>query len=187
VLNALAAAGLALAAGAPFQAVVEGLRGAEPVKGRQVAHTLATGAVLVDDSYNANPGSVAAAIAALAEAQKRDGVAGWLVLGDMAELGEGAGRLHAEVGALARSAGLAGLWTCGRLSAEAAVAFGEGARHHASQQALIESLAAALTTGVRCLVKGSRSAAMDKVVAALLANDKARIDAGYSGREGHAA
>lgn len=183
VLNALAATGLALAAGAPFAAVTDGLREAQAVRGRQVAHALASGAVLIDDSYNANPGSVAAAIATLAEAKKREGDEAWLVLGDMAELGEGAESLHADIGRLARGAGLNRLWTCGRLSAAASKAFGEDGRHHATQEALIAELRPALAAGMRCLVKGSRSSAMDKVVAALLAADAL----GGQGREGHAA
>ena len=167
VMNALAAAALALGAGAPFTAIVEGLRHAEPVKGRQVPHRLRNGAVLVDDSYNANPGSVAAAIAALAQA----GGEAWLVLGNMAELGEGAEDLHAGVGHQARTAGIARLWTHGALAAHASRAFGDGGRHFADQAALAQALRAELRNGVRCLVKGSRSSAMDKVVRAVLDAD----------------
>jgi UDP-N-acetylmuramoyl-tripeptide--D-alanyl-D-alanine ligase len=167
VMNALAASALALGAGAPFAAIVEGLRHAEPVKGRQITHVLGNGAVLIDDSYNANPGSVSAAIATLAA----DAGNAWLVLGDMAELGEGAAELHAETGAQAKRAGLARLITIGRLSAEASRAFGAGAQHFQDHQALIAALRAELTPGVRCLVKGSRSSAMDRVVMALLKQD----------------
>jgi UDP-N-acetylmuramoyl-tripeptide--D-alanyl-D-alanine ligase len=163
VMNALAASALALGAGAPFAAIVDGLRHAEPVKGRQIAHVLTNGAVIIDDSYNANPGSVAAAIATLAQHAHA-----WLVLGDMAELGEGAPQLHADIGMQARSAGLERLFTLGTLSAEASRAFGRYARHFQNQQALIDALRSELAPGVRCLVKGSRSSAMDKVVTALL-------------------
>jgi UDP-N-acetylmuramoyl-tripeptide--D-alanyl-D-alanine ligase len=164
VMNALAASALALGAGAPFAAIVEGLRNAEPVKGRQVPIRLRSGAVLIDDSYNANPGSVAAAIAALAQS----GGEAWLVLGNMAELGEGTESLHGGLGHQARGAGLARLWTVGELAAHASRAFGDGGRHFADQAALIAALRAELRDGVRCLVKGSRSSAMDKVVKALL-------------------
>jgi UDP-N-acetylmuramoyl-tripeptide--D-alanyl-D-alanine ligase len=164
IMNALAATGLALGAGAPLAAVVAGLRAAEPVPGRQIAHRLASGAVLVDDSYNANPGSVGAAIATLAQG----GGDAWLVLGDMAELGAGAPQLHAELGNQARRAGLSRLWTVGDLSRESSEAFGHGGRHFESQADLVEALRAELRDGVRCLVKGSRSSAMDRVVAALL-------------------
>src|SRR6478736_4194130 len=125
VLNALAASALAIAAGAGFDAVVEGLQQAEPVKGRQVATRLPNGATLIDDSYNANPGSVAAAIATLAQG----GGEAWLVLGDMKELGPDAEALHAQVGAQARAARLARLWTVGNLSAAASTAFGADGAH----------------------------------------------------------
>ncbi|WP_313213142.1 UDP-N-acetylmuramoyl-tripeptide--D-alanyl-D-alanine ligase [Stenotrophomonas acidaminiphila] len=164
VLNALAAASLALAAGIALPRVAEGLQQARPVAGRQVAHALPGGAVLVDDSYNANPGSLAAAIAALAAASEE----GWLVLGDMRELGPDAQALHAQSGTRAREAGLKRLYALGPLSAAAAAAFGEGGRHFDSHAALAAALEADLHAGVRCLVKGSRGSAMDKIVTALL-------------------
>ena len=168
VMNALAAAGLGLAAGAGLEHIVAGLEAAGPVPGRQVPHRLRGGAVLVDDSYNANPGSVAAAIEALAA----NGGPAWLVLGDMAELGEGAAAMHADIGDRARRAGLQALWATGGLSAEAVRAFGDGGRHFRDRDALAEALVTALASapaGLRCLVKGSRSSAMDEVVAAVLA------------------
>jgi UDP-N-acetylmuramoyl-tripeptide--D-alanyl-D-alanine ligase len=173
VRNALAATALALAAGAGFDAVVEGLNHAEPVKGRQISQRLPSGALLIDDSYNANPGSVAAAIATLAQG----GGAAWLVLGDMAELGEGAAGLHTEVGTQAKRAGIARLYTVGRLSSEASKAFGAGAKHFDSQAALIAELRRDLRGvpadgGLRVLVKGSRSSAMDKIVTALSAPEQ---------------
>ena len=171
VMNALAAAGLALGAGAALEHVVQGLQEAPAVPGRQVPHVLRSGVVLVDDSYNANPGSVAAAIAALAES----GGEAWLVLGDMHELGEDAVGLHADVGSQALRAGLKRLWTVGEMSAAASRAFGPGARHFNDQAGLLAELGPALVAapaGLRCLVKGSRSSAMDKVVAALLAADR---------------
>ncbi len=175
VMNALAATALSLAAGASLDAIVAGLQHAEPVSGRQVAHQLRSGAVLIDDSYNANPGSVSAAIETLAQS----GDEAWLVLGDMAELGEGAAALHAGLGEQARRAGLKRLWSVGRLSIEASRAFGEGGRHFDSQSDLGAALHAQLRSGVRCLVKGSRSSAMDRIVSSLLAQDK--------GNDGHVA
>lgn len=162
--NALAAAALALAAGVPLQQVAEGLALARPVAGRQVAHTLGNGATLIDDSYNANPGSLAAAIAALSAG---DGP-GWLVLGDMRELGPQARALHAAAGEQARGAGLARVWTLGELADAASRAFGEGGRHFASHAELARALADELPADARCLVKGSRGSAMDKIVTALL-------------------
>jgi UDP-N-acetylmuramoyl-tripeptide--D-alanyl-D-alanine ligase len=106
--NALAAAAMALAVEAPLSAVAEGLAHAQAVAGRQTRLRLVDGAELIDDSYNANPASVAAAIASLAQA----GGETWLVLGDMLELGPQAEALHAAVGQQARDAGLGGLFGC---------------------------------------------------------------------------
>jgi len=164
VSNALAAATMALACGIDPETIAAGLNHARPVPGRQIAHTLGSGAVLIDDSYNANPGSVEAAIAALAAG----GGESWLVLGDMAELGEGSEDLHAQAGASARARKIARLYTLGKLSRASARAFGADARHFDDREALIAALRADLHGGVRVLVKGSRSSAMDKVVAALL-------------------
>lgn len=164
VRNALAAASIAVGAGVALEAIVAGLQAARPVEGRQLRHVLANGAVLVDDSYNANPGSLAAAIDTLAGS----GAEAWLVLGDMRELGEDEIALHAHVGAQAKSAGIARLYALGTLSAHAADAFGEGARRFDSHDALSDALHVDLHQGVRVLVKGSRGSAMDRVVRALL-------------------
>jgi UDP-N-acetylmuramoyl-tripeptide--D-alanyl-D-alanine ligase len=168
ILNALAATAMALAAGAPFEAVLAGLQSARPVAGRQDGKQLANGAVLIDDSYNANPGSVLAGIAALTAACALDGRQSLLVLGDMAELGDTAVDLHAQIGTAAKSQGIAGMMTCGVLSAAASEAFGSGARHFTDRAALIAVLNGSLHSNQRLLVKGSRSSRMDEVVNALL-------------------
>jgi UDP-N-acetylmuramoyl-tripeptide--D-alanyl-D-alanine ligase len=114
--------------------------------------------VLIDDSYNANPGSVSAAIATLAQHANA-----WLVLGDMAELGEARGGLHATWARRPNDAGLARL--CHPRPAQQAKRAehsAAGALHFDSQQALIDALHRELNAGVRCLVQGSRSSAMDK-------------------------
>lgn len=164
VSNALAAAAMAMALDVSFAEIVEGLRTVAPVKGRLVAKTLANGSVLVDDSYNANPGSLAAAIDTLASASGER----WLVLGDMRELGNDARALHAEGGRRAKAAGIQRLYALGELSAAAAEAFGEGAQVFESHAALAAKLSADMTTPVRILVKGSRGSAMDRIVSALL-------------------
>ena len=169
VMNALAACALALGAGVALDAIRDGLNNARPVQGRQVAHMLANGAVLIDDSYNANPGSVDAAIAALAAS----GGETWLVLGDMAELGEGAELLHAQVGDNARSRNITRLYAIGTYSRAAVRAFGANAQHFSDQSALLQALCNDLHGGVRMLVKGSRSSTMDTIVAALLADQHA--------------
>ncbi|MBD9469980.1 UDP-N-acetylmuramoyl-tripeptide--D-alanyl-D-alanine ligase [Pseudoxanthomonas sp. PXM01] len=168
VLNALAAAGIAMACGVSLAIIADGLSAAQPVAGRQVARTLPNGAVVIDDSYNANPGSLIAAIDTLAAASRQVGGEGWLVLGDMRELGADEQALHAEMGARAKAAGLRRLYTLGPLSAAAAAAFGEGAHSFQDHASLADALRADLRAGVRCLVKGSRGSAMDRIVAALL-------------------
>ncbi|MFC5577194.1 UDP-N-acetylmuramoyl-tripeptide--D-alanyl-D-alanine ligase [Lysobacter niabensis] len=169
VRNALAAASIALGLGVTLEVIAAGLNAAEPVAGRLIAHRLGNGAVLIDDSYNANPGSLVAAIDTLAEVSR--GGEGWLVLGDMRELGADAAQMHAEMGRRAKAAGLKRLYTLGPLSAEAAQAFGEGATQFDSHDALTAALRSELRNGVRVLVKGSRGSAMDTIVKAVLASE----------------
>jgi UDP-N-acetylmuramoyl-tripeptide--D-alanyl-D-alanine ligase len=174
VRNALAAASLALGLGASLEAIRDGLAAARPVAGRLVRHALRGGASLVDDSYNANPGSLNAAIELLASG----GRPGWLVLGDMRELGDDAIALHAEAGRRAKAAGIARVYALGALSAATAEAFGEGARlfddHAALAAALAGDLAGAADGAAPVvLVKGSRGSAMDKIVKALLEGEAA--------------
>jgi UDP-N-acetylmuramoyl-tripeptide--D-alanyl-D-alanine ligase len=164
VLNALAAASLALGVGASLEAIRDGLSAARAVAGRLVTHRLAGGALLVDDSYNANPGSLNAAIDTLASAPGER----WLVLGDMRELGVDAEALHAEAGRRAKTAGITRLLTLGPLSAAASAAFGAGATHFDTHAAVAEAIRAGLRPDLRVLVKGSRGSAMDRVVKALL-------------------
>ncbi|SIP89785.1 UDP-N-acetylmuramoyl-tripeptide--D-alanyl-D-alanine ligase [Solilutibacter tolerans] len=164
ISNALAAATMSLAAGIDIDTIRVGLQASMPVSGRGVARRLRSGAELIDDSYNANPGSTHAAIDTLASG----GGEAWLVLGDMRELGADEIELHAEVGRRAKAAGIARLFTLGVLSAHASDAFGDGAMGFDSHEALAEALKKNMHEGVRVLVKGSRGSAMDRVVAALL-------------------
>jgi len=169
VANALAAAALAIGmADAAPDAIAAGLAAAAPVAGRLVRHALASGALLIDDSYNANPGSLAAAIDTL---EVIDGER-WLVLGEMGELGSDAQALHAGAGKRARDAGIARLFALGQLGRAAVEAFGEGAAHFDTHAALVDALRQDLHPQARVLVKGSRSSAMERVVAALLEKDK---------------
>jgi UDP-N-acetylmuramoyl-tripeptide--D-alanyl-D-alanine ligase len=178
VLNALAAAALALGVDASLDAIGEGLAAARAVAGRLVTHHLPNGVVLIDDSYNANPGSLNAAIDTLAAASmSKAGGESWLVLGDMRELGDDEVALHAEAGRRAKSAGIARLYAFGPLSAAAAEAFGAGGEHFDSHAALAEALRAALKPDVRVLVKGSRGSAMDRIVSALLPNGESPVHA----------
>ena len=161
--NALAAAATAHAAGLPLTAIVAGLEAFRPVQGRLVAITSTSGVAVIDDSYNANPDSVRAAIDVLAaRAAPR-----WLVLGDMGEVGDEGPAFHREIGACARDAGVDRLFTAGTLARESADAFGSGAEHFASVDALASRVAGAAHAGVTVLVKGSRFMRMERVVAAL--------------------
>jgi UDP-N-acetylmuramoyl-tripeptide--D-alanyl-D-alanine ligase len=159
VRNALAAAACAHAAGIPVEAIARGLGAFRPYTGRLQVKRTAHGATLIDDSYNANPDSVRAAIDVLAACAAPT----VLALGDMGEVGEHGPEFHREVGAYAKSRGIGALYVLGAASREAAQAFGAGARHFASP----EALAAALPREATVLVKGSRFMKMERVVAAL--------------------
>jgi len=163
ISNALAAAAAALAAGATLPQVAAGLRTVQAVAGRLQFRPLAGGAWLIDDSYNANPSSARAALEVLAELPG----ARWLVLGDMAELGEHAAESHRQIGALARELGVERLYAFGPLAALAAERFGAGAERHADIDALARSIGGALHGQVRLLVKGSRVNRLERLVAAL--------------------
>lgn len=173
VANALAAAAAACALGLEAGEIALGLSRAVAVAGRLQTLRAVNDARLIDDSYNANPGSLRAALDALKP------LAGecWLALGDMAELGEDAELAHREAGEDARSAGITRLFTFGRLSRLATQSFGENADHYEDQKALIAELESALQPGVTLLVKGSRSAHMDRVARALTAPDVAPAQA----------
>jgi UDP-N-acetylmuramoyl-tripeptide--D-alanyl-D-alanine ligase len=166
VKNALAATACALAAGCPLDAVRRGLEAFTPVKGRsQVQRIEFAGreVTLIDDSYNANPDSVRAAIDVLAALPGPR----WLVLGDMGEVGGQGPALHAEVGAHARERAIEQLWTVGAQSAAAARAHG-AARHFDAMADLLAALGDA-PAAAAIVVKGSRFMKMEQVVAALRA------------------
>lgn len=165
VMNALGAAAVSLGLGLTPAQVDSGLGGMQAVAGRLRIVPGLHGARIVDDSYNANPVSVKAAIDWLAGQSGRR----WLALGDMAELGADAPRWHREVGEQARAAGLDRLLGLGPLSREAVAGFGTGATHYESQAVMIAALGEALADDVTLLVKGSRSAQMEQVVAGLAA------------------
>jgi len=161
--NALAAAAAALSAGAGLDAIVKGLSGFAPIAGRLARRTAASGALVIDDSYNANPDSVRAAIDVLARARGDR----WLVLGDMGEVGDGGPAFHREAGEYARSAGIDRLFTTGELAKATAAAYGPGAQHFDDVSLLGDCLAREAHAGVTVLVKGSRFMRMERVVTAL--------------------
>ncbi len=166
VRNAQAAAACALAAGVPPQAIGEGLNAFRPVKGRSRSAALQVhgrSVALVDDTYNANPDSMQAAIAVLAELPAPR----VLVLGDMGEVGTQGPQFHAEIGAAAHAAGIEYVLAYGALMQHAVQACGDTGRHFSDKAALNEAVLALLPLAGSVLVKGSRSMKMEEVVQAL--------------------
>ncbi len=161
--NALAAIAATFAAGVPLAAIQQGLAAFKGVKGRLQRRAGLNGAVVLDDTYNANPDSMRAGIDVLAATIGRK----VLVLGDMGEIGEAAGQYHDEVGGYAKSAGVDVLFALGDASAIAARNFGDGARHFRKIEELIEALRPELTANTTVLVKGSRFMRMERVADAI--------------------
>jgi UDP-N-acetylmuramoyl-tripeptide--D-alanyl-D-alanine ligase len=158
VRNALAAAASAHAAGVPAKAIGEGLAAFRPYGGRLQVKQASGGTTVIDDSYNANPDSVRAAIDVLASCPGPT----VLVLGDMGEVGEHGADFHREIGLYARSKGISSLLALGDAMRHAVEAFGAGARHFADADELAGNV-----YGKTVLVKGSRFMKMERVVAAL--------------------
>lgn len=171
VCNALAAAACAHAAGIPPAAIAQGLGAFRPCAGRLQVLRAQTGATVIDDSYNANPDSVRAAIDVLAAG----GGQTVLVLGDMGEVGEQGADFHLEVGRYAAECGIGALAALGELTAHSVAGFGTGARHFASLEDLIAAVCAQAGAGATLLVKGSRFMRMERVVAALTGNSAAEV------------
>lgn len=159
-MNALAATAAALALGLSLEEIGAGLASVESMPGRLYERRMAAGWTLIDDSYNANPASLYAALQVLSERPGRR----WLVLGNMAELGDESAKLHREIGDAARDLGVDRLFALGEHAAAAADAFGEGAEVFTALEPLLERLVSEMESGVTCLVKGSRSAGMDRIV-----------------------
>jgi UDP-N-acetylmuramoyl-tripeptide--D-alanyl-D-alanine ligase len=163
VMNTLAGAGAAIAAGATLEQVKTGLEKLRTVSGRLEVKPGISGARIIDDTYNANPASVAAGLQVLREF-KGERV---LVLGDMGELGPSAADIHFRVGELASRIGIQRLFAIGELSRIAVGAFGKGARHFDSPEALVEALQDCLHADMTVLVKGSRMMRMERIVAGI--------------------
>jgi UDP-N-acetylmuramoyl-tripeptide--D-alanyl-D-alanine ligase len=170
LLNAAAATAVALALDVGLPAIRSGLEAVQPVPGRLNVIESEAGWTVIDDTYNANPASLYSALQVLSGLQ---GTA-WLVLGDMKELGGDSPKMHREVGEAARDMGVSRLFATGAMSAYTVDAFGEGAEHFATREALAEAVRRSLRPGVNCLVKGSRSMGMEAVVEAITRNDGER-------------
>ena len=171
ISNALAATAAALAMGASLATVSAGLERFRAVAGRLVARHSPSGALVFDDTYNANPDSVRAAVDVLAAVPGKR----WLVLGDMGEVGDEGRAFHREIGAYAQVAGIDALFGLGEFAFDAVDSFGTGARHFATAEELTDQLLPLLQPGVTVLVKGSRFMRMERVAAKLSgdANERA--------------
>lgn len=161
--NALAAIAIGRALELPPEAIVKGLAGIEPVAHRMQIRDGINQATLIDDTYNANPGSYQQALNALQQFPGRH----WVVLGDFGELGEDAESIHREMGEQAREAGVERLFCVGEMSRLAARAFGEGAEHFNTPATLQTKLEHILDAGVTVLLKGSRFMNLDRLADSL--------------------
>ena len=170
LLNAAAATAVGLALDVALPAIRSGLEAVQPVPGRLNMIESEAGWTVIDDTYNANPASLYSALQVLSAMQ---GTA-WLVLGDMKELGSNSPKMHREVGDAARDMGVSRLFATGDMSVYTVDAFGEGAEHFATREALAEAVRRSLRPGVNCLVKGSRSMGMEAVVEAITRGNDTR-------------
>ncbi len=163
VMNALAATAAALACGCSLDNVQQGLYSLHSVKGRLQRKQGLLGCTVIDDTYNANPASLLAALQTIASTSSTC----WLVLGDMNELGEDSALFHAQAGEQAHSLGFERLWTLGNMSPYALETFGSQGQHFKAVEALIENLRSEIKNvqgQVTILVKGSRGMQMERVV-----------------------
>jgi UDP-N-acetylmuramoyl-tripeptide--D-alanyl-D-alanine ligase len=163
VMNALAAIAASIAAGFSLEKIVKGLEDLKPVNGRlQIKHGLNNSRV-IDDTYNANPTSLHAALNVLHDFSGKR----FLALGDMAELGDNADQLHIDAGVYAKESGVDSLYSFGKLAAKAAKEFGGNGFCYDKHEDMIDALRDELSQEVTLLVKGSRSMHMENVVNAL--------------------
>lgn len=168
VKNALAAAAAAIALGLDNQAIKQGLESLKPVTGRMQPVIGRKGNLIIDDTYNANPSSLNAALTVLDKQQIN-----WVVLGAFGELGNEAAQIHQQMGESLKTYPVQQLFAVGELARHTVQAFGEGARFFETQQQLITALEEGLTGRETLLVKGSRSQKMEQVVAAMVDNYRA--------------
>jgi UDP-N-acetylmuramoyl-tripeptide--D-alanyl-D-alanine ligase len=169
VANALAAIAITYAMNIPAEAMVKGLATMAAVPHRLQLRKGINQSQLIDDSYNANPGSYKQALATLATFSGEH----WLVLGDFGELGNDSEYLHSQMGIDARNAGVDRLWTLGVQSKSACATFGDGAQHFDDILALETMLKLTIAQDVTCLIKGSRFMQLDKLADSLAQEGKA--------------
>lgn len=163
VANALAAMTVCHALGIEPSAMIKGLASIKAVPHRLQLRPTKQQALLIDDTYNANPGSFGQALQTLKSFPGQR----WLVLGDFGELGPDSQQIHQQMGRDAKTAEVHRLLTVGIQSAEAAAQFGDNAEHFADRDSLQSYLQQNLQAGVTCLIKGSRFMQLDKLADAL--------------------
>ena len=173
--NALAAAAAAIALNVPLATIRAGLEDFEGVPGRLRAYEGHKKATIIDDTYNANPDSVRAAIDVL---RTRPGKR-LLVLGDMGELGCQATEMHSDVGTYAKHANLDGVYALGKLSEATVMALGASGWHFETVDDLVDEIEPLLAPNVTVLVKGSRFMKMERVVAKLVPNFSVNLEAAH--------
>ena len=166
VLNILAATAVALAIGVDIEDIKTGIENTQAVKGRLVRTTGLAGAIILDDTYNANPASLAAAL----DVQSQEPGEHWLVLGEMGELGDESEFMHSKAGEIAKQFGVKRLFACGEMTKHSVKAFGAGAQHFSSHAEIISVLQEELTSNICVLVKGSRLMQLEKIVAGIKTN-----------------
>jgi len=162
-MNALEAAACAISLGITLSDIKQGLESISAVKGRLQIKSGLKQCRIIDDTYNANPASLEAALKVLQKFPGRH----WLVIGDMGELGDDAEALHARAGEISKASGVERLFTLGELSRASAESFGEGAQHIDNHEQLAELLLEKVASDVTILIKGSRAMGMEYLVDAL--------------------
>lgn len=175
VRNALAAIAGTTALGIDPNTIRTGLEHMVPAQRRLQPRRTAIGTRLIDDSYNANPDSLAAAVSLLTALEPGPDGRHLLVLGDFGELGADTAEVHREMGVGARSAGVDALYAVGPLCAHTVAGFGDGGRHFHDQQALVEAILAEHAPADLILVKGSRASSMDRVADALCPTETGKV------------
>ncbi|MCK5720016.1 MAG: UDP-N-acetylmuramoyl-tripeptide--D-alanyl-D-alanine ligase [Thiomargarita sp.] len=167
IMNALAASSCALVSGCSLAIIKQGLEAMQPITGRLQVVPAKLGITLIDDTYNANPASLEAALSALMQYDSPR----WLVLGDMGELGEDSIQFHQQAAEIARKNGVERLWAIGELTKHTVEHFGHGATHFSQYDNLTQAIKTELTTETTILIKGSRSMKLEQIVQALQQGD----------------
>jgi UDP-N-acetylmuramoyl-tripeptide--D-alanyl-D-alanine ligase len=180
LLNTLAATAVGLALGLDLEDIKKGIENTRAVPGRLVKVEGLGGSCVIDDSYNANPASLAAAL----DVQAQQTGEHWLVLGDMGELGSESVFMHEKAGEIAKQFGVTRLFAYGELTKHSVKTFGAGAAHFNSHSQLINTLQNDLFSGVCVLVKGSRAMRMEKIVDGIRAH-KSKENKKLNGKSGH--